>query len=404
MQFLNFDYSKNYYNSYKDYNKDYGVGGKHFALTTVSPTLNSFLTKNNKKNKIVIDFNSQYFKTIISLLSVEEDYFQLKTFLHHGNYFEKFFKQYLRKKYYGKIVEIKVEIKNYLIDYYKSKNLTVYDSFFIDYIIDDILEFYLYNKINKNDVKLIENKIKEFTFNDQSCEICGKRYNVIFLPNWLYFNTNGNSNICYECPVQRTTKVEITNSINKLIRLVNFIPNSNFYKLENNSFSSRVSHEIWKDAFDCILKFGATHRAPDVMKLKFGSWFEALVESGVLEKNQLMTHRGIKCISKSGNICNSLDEQFIDNKFYQNNLKYSKEPKYPKHEKYNPKGLMRADWEINGVYVEYFGLKGEKKYDEKTENKIMLSKELGIKLISIFPEDLLKIDEIIIEIISASAS
>jgi hypothetical protein len=108
----------------------------------------------------------------------------------------------------------------------------------------------------------------------------------------------------------------------------------------------------------------------------------------------LKTARGYKCIAKSGNVCNSLDEQFIDNYLFSLGLKPLKEPKYPFHSVYNPRTLLRADWLLEGKYIEYFGLKGEINYDIKTSNKIKLCTEMGLELIPIYPDDLSSLDKV----------
>jgi hypothetical protein len=44
---------------------------------------------------------------------------------------------------------------------------------------------------------------------------------------------------------------------------------------------------------------------------------------------------------------------------------------------------MRADWLVNGAYVELFGLIGNALYNRKVENKRNLAAKTGIRLIEI---------------------
>ena len=120
------------------------------------------------------------------------------------------------------------------------------------------------------------------------------------------------------------------------------------------------------------------------------------MESGILPKGQMITSRGIKCVAKSGNICLSLDEQYIDNYLHDKGYTFIKEPFYPFHEIYNQKKQLRADWIVKDTYIEYFGLKGESRYDEKIEKKIRLCRDLGINLIEIYPRDLRRLNEILV--------
>ena len=63
-------------------------------------------------------------------------------------------------------------------------------------------------------------------------------------------------------------------------------------------------------------------------------------------------------------------------------IKHEKEPKYPE-------GNYRADFKVNDSLIEYFGLKGQKEYDEKIKIKKKICKKNKIKLLSIYPKDLI---------------
>jgi hypothetical protein len=93
-----------------------------------------------------------------------------------------------------------------------------------------------------------------------------------------------------------------------------------------------------------------------------------------------------------GHVCLSLAEKIIDDWLYQHGIAHEREPHYPQHESFNPRGLLRADWRIGPIMVEYFGLVGDPHYDAKMTRKIALAQETGIKLISIFQHNLVQLD------------
>ena len=250
----------------------------------------------------------------------------------------------------------------------------------------------------KNEVlyeKLLKSEIDKSK--SRKCAICNNLYQPLKLPDWVYYGSNGNDSICYQCPiVKNPDKQQVKELINELINILNFIPNADFNPI-NYNFSSRVKKENWDIVCKIIFQIGIsgndTLHSNSIFKIKFGSWFKALVEAKVLPNGVLESARGVRCIAKSGNESNSLDEMFIDNWLFINNIISIKEPLYPKHPIYNKSGRRRADWKVNDYFIEYFGLKGEETYDRKTKEKLLLAENLNLKLISIFPSDLNNISE-----------
>jgi len=121
--------------------------------------------------------------------------------------------------------------------------------------------------------------------------------------------------------------------------------------------------------------------AAESVKKMFGSWFEALIEAGILEDGARRTSRGTQCLAVDGHVCFSLGEKTIDDLIHSLGIEHEKEPQYPESN-------LRADFIINNIFVEYFGLAGNIDYDNKTKLKQELCKKHGIKLISIYPWDL----------------
>lgn len=313
----------------------------------------------------------------------------------HGVFFEKFLSAIFRTRIHPFFYD--EENSNRLLNsckkYYKK---TESRNKLIDRIKNDFLKISIIRL--KNDIiykKIVESVLEKSK--PRKCAICDKSYKPINLPDWVYYGSNGNDTICFECPTKKTqNKTEIKVLIRQLVSLLNFIPNADF-NLINYNFSSRVKKENWIDVSKMILQIGLSGNeflgADSIFKKKFGSWFKALVESNVLPNGHLKSTRGIRCIAKSGNECNSLDELFVDNWLFENNIISIKEPMYPSHPIYNVLGRRRADWKVNDYFIEYFGLKGEEAYDKKTQEKLLLVDSLNLKLISIFPSDLSNLSE-----------
>ena len=130
----------------------------------------------------------------------------------------------------------------------------------------------------------------------------------------------------------------------------------------------------------------------DHVKKKFNSWFEALAKTKALPNGVLVTKRGVRCMANDGHECHSLDEQRIDNWLCAHDLSHEREPYYPIHPILNPKGSRRADWKVGDTFIEYFGLIGDKNYEKKMDEKILLAAHSKLKLISILPSDIEKLD------------
>ncbi len=123
---------------------------------------------------------------------------------------------------------------------------------------------------------------------------------------------------------------------------------------------------------------------PSVKRVKeiFGSWLKALIDSGALIDGTRETPRGIHTIALDGHTCLSLGEKTIDDYLYRRGIPHHKEPKYPE-------GNYRADFLVGDVFIEYFGLTGDATYDVRAKEKIRLCKVHGIRLIALYPKDLI---------------
>jgi len=127
-------------------------------------------------------------------------------------------------------------------------------------------------------------------------------------------------------------------------------------------------------------------RKPRVNRVKelFGSWLQALIEAGVLDEDARRTSRGTQCVAKDGHVCFSLGERTIDDFLHARGITHDKEPSYPETN-------YRADFAVNGILIEYFGLQGDPDYDNKIKEKQEICKKYDMSLISIYASDLVNI-------------
>jgi hypothetical protein len=343
----------------------------------------------NKMHAFIEDLaNSEYGVTIYNLFKSDLDYVVLKEYARkHGVFLTKYFQRDINIRVKKKILEDKIDLRKYYPLYCSQYSFGAFEqvqkhlpgNFALDF--GRVAVYYL----NDDDIFNRLNESYKLQHAFRSCQLCGKHFRVTGFPDWVYYGADGHKTVCFECPINEIPdKQRLLKLIPQLIEKCGFIPNSDFSPI-NHKFSARVDELKWTETVGTIFQMGHYREF-------FDSWFRALVEAGVLRDNVRVTSRGVKCIAKSGNECNSLDEQFIDNWLFANDLNPMKEPMYPKHPKYNPSGRRRADWLVKDYYVEYFGLAGEETYDKKTIEKMNLVRELDLKFIAIFPEDLNSLD------------
>ncbi len=123
--------------------------------------------------------------------------------------------------------------------------------------------------------------------------------------------------------------------------------------------------------------------SPDIFKNHFGSFFAALVKSGILPRGTRRMKLGTMILANDGHVCLSLVEKDIDDFLYSLKICHKKEVLYPDSN-------YRTDWEITWkqkrYFIEYFGLMNIRKYAKKAEQKAILAAANNIELISIYPD------------------
>jgi len=114
-------------------------------------------------------------------------------------------------------------------------------------------------------------------------------------------------------------------------------------------------------------------------RLRFGTWNKAIKKAGFYPNPVLFAK---KHFANDGHKCDSLSEKIIDDWLTARKIPHQKNIFYP-----NSK--CTADFKVNEIFIEFFGLYGDlKKYDKQVQKKISLAKNNHLKLISLYPKDL----------------
>jgi hypothetical protein len=171
------------------------------------------------------------------------------------------------------------------------------------------------------------------------------------------------------------SKEQIRSYLRDMAAVLQHIPSQDFgegmYDLRDMSTDERLA----------ILR--ELRKKPSLRRVKdlFGSWFKALIDAELLENEARRTSFGTQCLAKDGHMCFSLGEKTIDDLLHAVGIPHEREPFYPDSN-------YRADFIVDGIFIEYFGLVGDADYDAKSSEKQKLCRAHSIKLISIFPNDL----------------
>jgi hypothetical protein len=223
----------------------------------------------------------------------------------------------------------------------------------------------------------------------KACPLCKQRFVEDSLPAPLVARLGiDHTNFCAPClsdalfqGSESLSEEQVLTYLRDLSDVLQRVPHQNFGEgiedLRGLDFEERL-------ALLQVLK-----RKPTVRRVKelFGSWLKALVEAGILEDGTRQTSRGTHCLAKDGHVCLSLGEKTIDDFLHNHGIGHEKEPHYPE-------GNFRGDFLVDSVFIEYFGLKGNPDYDVKIRLKQRLCKKHGIKLVAIYPSDLVSLKKL----------
>lgn len=339
----------------------------------------------------------QFYKMVNSSFIDASDVNLLRTLQEkHGIFAEKFFHQNIRARVTRKYAELGIPLDEYqkMLSGTVGYELYLYNKWdAIYHIIGSIFEqLCLGLKADPHHSRILDEWFTLFS-KPRTCVLCGHIFRVVDIPYWVYWGANGFKECCFQCQiVESPTKKELIELIPEFIKSCGFIPNSSANPI-NFSFTSRLSYEQWAKVISNYAKIGTVEH----VKKKFGTWFQALVQTNTLPEGVQATARGVRCLAKDGHICHSLDEQRIDDWLFFHHIPHDREPYYPVHSTLNSTARRRADWKVEDRFIEYFGLIGDTAYEKKMDEKIMLAHIFGIELIEIYPSDIERLEQILCE-------
>lgn len=220
----------------------------------------------------------------------------------------------------------------------------------------------------------------------KKCPLCGEYFQEDSLPHPLVKRLGiQHLDFCAPCLKDRifsqtgsntATKTEIIDFLNQLTVVLERVPAQG---------AGEGMDDLIELPFDKRLELLRLLKdKPSVKRVKeiFGSWLKALIEAGILIDGTRETPRGTQTIALDGHSCFSLGEKTIDDYLHRRGIAHQREPKYPDSN-------YRADFLVGEVFIEYFGLAGDQAYDVKVKEKMRLCQAHGIKLIALYPKDLL---------------
>ena len=84
----------------------------------------------------------------------------------------------------------------------------------------------------------------------------------------------------------------------------------------------------------------------------------------------------------------SIAEKTIDDLLTTHALEHHREVLYPDSN-------YRFDFVVGDLYMEYFGLMGDAQYEAKVKAKLSMCETLGLKLLAVYPQDLLDLASLV---------
>lgn len=153
---------------------------------------------------------------------------------------------------------------------------------------------------------------------------------------------------------------------------------------ELKSFSEEIGRTPTTDDINNNSKLGSSTQ----YNRYFGSYTEACKQAG-LPVNSMMFGKSYNIEAKNGEPCLSYKEKVITDLLIDNNISYKKEVLYSEFIKEYNESYIRCDWVIGDVMIEYFGMMDKPFYKERALDKISICQKYNVKLIDLYPEDLL---------------
>ena len=217
----------------------------------------------------------------------------------------------------------------------------------------------------------------------QDCSICNEHYTPsVHHPNMRQKASVLLDHLCQSCVMDSydrgnllATREDILVYIQELASALGRIPPSGFGK-------SHVHYRLLSEK-NFIQVIRLLHTKPDEERVLHvcGSWFQALLDAGVLDGDSRRLSRGTQCFATDGHLCLSLAEKVIDDTLSELGIPHQREVRYPDTR-------FRCDFLVGSTYVEYFGLRGNPDYDARIAEKKVLCERLNLSLLALYPEDI----------------
>ncbi|MCW7492525.1 hypothetical protein ND861_09675 [Leptospira sp. 2 VSF19] len=316
-------------------------------------------------------------------------------------------------------IEILIKYLNYadkILEFYQEKEdwlnnseIKYIDLFYLEHLFKSVFSNLYYKYI---DIPLsFDEKLHYLPFDCSISDLISYKYISLLTTKW---NTNSNKfksiiqkyydHSKYDVNIQRKTEAftskfnfrdlnEFKNykedqlcSLKRIIEILGFIPNG----IEFNhplQFSNKIAKLLIQNKVTEIdIQHFLSLETYNWFTSVEGSWFDALINSGVLIDAKRNTKIGTMVKAKDGHICRSISEKVIDDWFHDHGIIHEKEVKYPNSN-------FIADWKVDNYYIELFGLKGIPNYDLKILEKKEIAEKQGMNLVSIYLNDIPLLNE-----------
>ena len=230
-------------------------------------------------------------------------------------------------------------------------------------------------------------------FEKNVCRLCGDEF-------WPQTNTEWPGRvppdycaICLEMSFSGSTEFFRLLSYNEDQRRENFVTGMKMYS-EFFGFIPRVGTTkrriimqlrrtgVTGEDLDLALMASSLLPWHESAKKMFGSWAHLLEAAELLEHRQ-RGRGGHQSIASDGHLCLSMGERAICEFLTRNGIVHSKEPLYPSDEKLNPNGLLRGDFLVGSIFIEFAGMMSNKEYAERMKQKSKLAKIKNIPWIKV---------------------
>jgi hypothetical protein len=234
----------------------------------------------------------------------------------------------------------------------------------------------------------VEENYKCVHYEETKCVLCGS----VFFPQsqheWVGLVPPIYCGICLEMGMSASTDFFRKLGFNSEERMANFTTGIQIYS-DYFGFIPSVSNQkrtvlsqlfvsgIDIEELNFAMKVSSLLPWKDTVSDLFGSWAHLLESSGLLSARQ-RGRGGHQSIASDGHHCLSLGERAICEFLTKNGIVHDKEPMYPHHEVLNPNGLIRGDFLVNGMIIEFAGMMSNSEYAERMAAKQKLAKAFKI--------------------------